>query len=86
MGELSSVCETERASQLKNKIICNEISQSLKHSRESVADDFLFLCQTSGGGQQLSRGMSLCGTRIFVASRFGFSMWLMVWLAASMPS
>lgn len=42
--------------------------------------------QTSGGGQQLSRGMSLCGTMIFVASRFGFSIWLMVWLAASMPS
>ena len=42
--------------------------------------------QTSGGGQQLSRGMSLCGTMIFVARRFGFSMWLMVWLAASMPS
>ena len=42
--------------------------------------------QTSGGGQQLSRGMSLCGTMIFVARRFGFSIWLMVWLAASMPS
>ena len=40
----------------------------------------------SSGGQQLSRGMSLCGTMIFVARRFGFSMWLMVWLAASMPS
>lgn len=26
--------------------------------------------------------MSLCGTMIFVARRFGFSMWLMVWLAA----
>ena len=41
---------------------------------------------TSGGGQQLSRGISRCGTMIFVARRFGFSMWLMVWLAASMPS
>ena len=63
MGELSSVCETERVSQLKNKIICNEISQSLKHSRESVADDFLFLCQTSGGGQQFSRGVMPCFSR-----------------------
>ena len=45
----------------------------------------LLFYQTSGG-QQLSRGMSLCGTMIFVARRFGFSMWLMVWLAASMPS
>ena len=52
--------------------------------REETAS--FFAHQTSGGGQQLSRGMSLCGTMILVARRFGFSIWLMVWLAASMPS
>ena len=52
--------------------------------REGTAS--FFAHQTSGGGQQLSRGMSRCGTMILVARRFGFSMWLMVWLAASMPS
>ena len=43
----------------------------------------LRLCLRFIAGQQLSRGISLCGTMIFVARRFGFSMWLMVWLAAS---
>ena len=42
--------------------------------REGTAS--FFAHQISGGGQQLSRGMSLCGTMILVARRFEFSMWL----------
>lgn len=36
--------------------------------------------------QQLSRSIRWWGTMILVAGRFGFSMWLMIWEAASLPS
>ena len=36
--------------------------------------------------QQLSRSIRWWGTIILVAGRFGFSMWLMIWEAASLPS